>query len=112
MTTYKLHIVLTNEDRNLQFSEWSEDIEDWLLKDDGTPDTGRIFKLLQGEYGRCISKIYRDRPGQPAQPCGWFFQSRQRYEDTGLPYLRGAWCELQRVTSPAQPEHREAVEIP
>lgn len=82
MTT--LHITLTNEDKGYQFAQFSEDLEDEYT-------SGEIYRMLQREYGRCTSKIYADT-SNGVQTRGWYFESRQRYEDTNQHYLRGAWC--------------------
>lgn len=58
-----------------------------------TEDVGRLFRLSQNEWGRCISSIYVDTDAAPRK-VGWVFQSRQRYEDTGEPYLREVWVQL------------------
>ena len=66
---------------------------DWL---DRTGDTaGRIFRDSQREYGRCVSRVYRDQPDGSAKPVGWVFQSRQPYVDVqNRTYLREVWVEV------------------
>ena len=85
-----IYVSLTNETKGHRFSDWSEPVEDHLLHDDGTPDMGAIYRLAQDEYGVCRSSVYVDTPTGPRK-VGWYFESRQRYEDTDEPYLRGAW---------------------
>lgn len=92
--SYKLSFSLTNEDEGYRFSEWDEDVPDWLLTDDETPDFGAIYRECQSEYGRCQSSVYVDVNGGPPKRIGWYFVSRQRYEDTGQHYLRGAWVTI------------------
>lgn len=93
--TYRLAVTLTNEDKGYRFSEWAEDVPDWWLNDDGRPDMGRVYRELQAEYGRCTGSVYVDRAeGGPPIRVGWHFLSRQRYEDTREPYLRGAWVSV------------------
>lgn len=89
--SYRLAISLTNETEHHVFSEWTEDVADWLLHDDGTPNFGAIYREAQAEYGRCQSSVYVDVTDGPPRRVGWFFLSRQRYTDTDQPYLRGAW---------------------
>lgn len=48
------------------------------------------FRELQREWGRCKSKVYCDTP-TGADEIGWYFESRQKYEDADDTYLRGAW---------------------
>jgi hypothetical protein len=88
----EIMVSLTNETAGHIFSEWSEPVEDWLTRDDGSPDLGAIYRLSQQEYGVCRSSVYVDpAAGGPPRKVGWYFESRQRYEDTNEPYLRGAW---------------------
>lgn len=85
-----LRISLTNEDRGHLFSEWSEELDDDY-------SDGEVYRMAQREYGRCMGKVYVDpAAGGAPKPVGWFFVSRQRYEDTAEPYLRGAWVTLSR----------------
>lgn len=97
-----VRITLTNETEGYTFSEFEEDPQDWYMFDhDETIDMGALYRGLQSEYGVCRSSVYVDRAeGQPKR-CGWYFESRQRYDDTGDPYLRGAWCTVYERT-PAQ----------
>lgn len=67
--------------------EDSEPYETW------TNDTGALFRELQREYGRCVSKVYVDREGGPVA-IGWVFERTERYEDTGEPYVREVWVTL------------------
>jgi len=56
---------------------------------------GAVFRAAAGRdrsrpweaMGRCIGKVYVSE----GRPVGWVFVSRERYEDTGEPYLREAW---------------------
>ena len=52
------------------------------------------FRDLQREYGRCASKVYHDSPDGRPVAVGYFFESMQKYEDTGQPYKRGVWIEF------------------
>lgn len=109
--TYALSITLTNETEGHQFSDWTEDLDKsyWhLLTDAGEPDFGAIFRAAQEEYGRCQSSVYVDQDNAPPRRVGWFFVSRQQYEDTREPYLRGAWVTvIDRI-----PERHEYVGLP
>jgi hypothetical protein len=52
-----------------------------------------LFKSLQREYGRCVSKVYADD-----KPIGWVFEKTARYEDTGEPFTMSAWAILHART--------------
>lgn len=86
-----LNIILTNEDKGYQFSEWTEQLDSTHMGEDAT--MGEIYRAVQEEYGRCKSKVYVDVDGGPPKQVGWFFVSRQEYEDSRdhETYLRGAW---------------------
>lgn len=61
--------------------------------------TGALYRSCNGEYGRCVSKMYRDRDGKLPIVCGWVFQKRMRYEDArgNRPedhYIREVWVEV------------------
>lgn len=107
----------TNETKGHQFGQ-TEWYEPW------TDDLGRLFRSLQREYGRCMSKVYADpvkpqseraplphtplaeRPeyGPPVQT-GWYFEKRMRYEDArgNDPerdyYTRGVWVQYRHTDS-------------
>ena len=76
-----------------------------------TDDLGRLFRDLQKEYGRCISKIYVDRGRRQedntlfvlglthpitTEEIGWVFQKRVPYTDCKDTYLREVWVEYRR----------------
>lgn len=63
-----------------------------------TDDTGRLYKSLQGEYGKA-SNVYVDTTSGPVRHVGWAFTKRMRYEDArdnseGSYYLREVWVTL------------------
>lgn len=99
-----IEVVLTNEDKGYQFARFVERLDNTYMGENAS--SGDIFRAMREEYGRCTGKVYIDEPNDPAKPCGWFFVSRQRYEDTGEPYLRGAWVTVGEY-HPAIPEHVE-----
>jgi len=108
--TYRIAVTLTNETAGHCFSDFAEDIPDHLMTDDGRPDFGAIYRAVQLDYGRCTGSIYVDNPDNALRPIrvGWHFASRQRYEDTGQPYLRGAWVSVVRE----RPAVRTLVAVP
>ena len=57
---------------------------------DDTP-LSKIFRILQREWGKCVSKVYIDRTDGEVWHIGYVFQRKMRYEDTGEPYIREVW---------------------
>lgn len=115
--TYVAQVSLTNESNGYSIWDSTEDLEDWLIKDDGTPDLGAIYRLMQQEYGRCQSSVYVG-DGPTMRRCGWFFVSRQPYDDSRWrngrqtdTYLRGAWVTIAKVVEEARPRLLERVAI-
>jgi len=95
----RVRITLVNEDKGYQFYEDVEDVDETNPK--------KVFRLLQREYGRCSSKLYRDHPGRPAVAHGWVFRKRVRYTDCDEYFVQEAWCELFWE----EPAKRELVEV-
>ena len=59
---------------------------------------GELFKGLQLDYGRCVSKVYRDRKDSPPIQVGWVFQKRVEYDDCpGESYIREVWVEVSLI---------------
>jgi hypothetical protein len=50
-------------------------------------DTGKLFKHLQKEYGRCTGKVY---VGDNRQ-VGWGFEKLTKYTDSKDTYLQETW---------------------
>lgn len=63
-----------------------------------TDNRGELFRNCQKEYGRCISKMYRDYNGQ-ALFCGWVFQKRVQYDDSADYFLQETWVEIRWVVA-------------
>lgn len=97
-----IQVSLVNEDKGYIFSEWIDKLDEcsWLGDDSSMGD---IYRAYQSEYGRCQSKVYRDTTDGPRQ-VGWYFVSRQRYEDDTDTYLCGAWVTVGEYV-PGVPEH-------
>jgi hypothetical protein len=106
-TRYRILVTLTDEDQGHRFAEWDEDVPDWLMNDDDTPNMGAIYRASQQDYGRCTGSVYIDRKEGPPKRIGWFFVSRDRTGDTHEPYLRGAWITVVEET----PAVRNYVEV-
>jgi len=80
--------------------------EDWIdaTKGHGLGDSGlyepftdnikELFKNLQCEYGKCISKIYINKNDDSAMPVGWVFQKRVKYDDCNEMYILETWITL------------------
>ena len=66
-----------------------------------TDNRGELFRSLQKEYGRCVSKVYIDLEDGKAQAIGWVFQKIVQYEDTGEDFLMDTW-----VTVHSEPPER------
>ncbi len=58
-----------------------------------TDNPGELFRGMQKEYGRCISKIYIDIENI-SQHIGWVFEKISYYEDTKEPYKQQVWITL------------------
>jgi len=58
-----------------------------------TDDTGKLYRSLQHEYGRCIGKMYIDRKDS-AIAIGWVFLKRMQYSDCKETYLQETWVSL------------------
>lgn len=56
-------------------------------------NVSRLFRSLQKEYGRCISKMYVDRKDKTAA-IGWVFLKKDKYEDSNETYLKETWVTL------------------
>jgi len=62
-----------------------------------TEDLGKLFKSLNKEYGRCVSKVYQDAPDGVADPVGWVFQKRVKQSDYKPSYLQETWVTYRQV---------------
>ena len=59
-----------------------------------TDDRGRLFRDCQREYGRCVSRMYREFKDGPDRAVGWVFQGRDKYQDCDETYMREVWVEV------------------
>jgi hypothetical protein len=46
-----------------------------------TDSRGELYRKLLDTHGRCISRVYIDRPDGPPSAVGWVFQARRPFED-------------------------------
>ncbi len=70
-----------------------------------TDRPGEIYRFCQGEYGRCVGKVYIDTTDGGARAIGWIFVGRAKYEDTQEPYLREVWVTLHEKKPTRTIEH-------
>ena len=98
-----IEVTLVDEDKGHRFGTWIDKLDEysWL---DNESTMGDIYRAYQREYGRCQSKVYVDQENGPPKAIGWYFVSRQQYEDTQEYYLRGAWVMVGEYV-PGVPEH-------
>lgn len=78
------------------------------LQETFTDDTGKLFRHLQKEHGKCISAVYLDVEGKTRR-IGWVFQKLVQYDDArnNKPesfFLQEVWVELHE-SKPTLVEH-------
>jgi hypothetical protein len=80
-----------NQTKGYRFGDsgWHEAHDDSL---------GKLFKALQKEFGKCVSKVYVDKADGPPMQTGWVFEKTMEYDDAHrLPkgkdrtYIREVW---------------------
>lgn len=63
---------------------------DTVLGEDAT--LADVYRSCVGEeYGRCVSKVWKDLFTGQAEHIGYYFERRARYEDVDETYLHGTW---------------------
>jgi hypothetical protein len=62
-----------------------------------TDNRAELFRAMQGEYGRCISKVYIDVDGGSPKGIGWVFEKKIRYDDTDERYMQEVWVTLHQA---------------
>lgn len=75
-----------------------------------TDNVGCLFKDMQKEYGRCVSKVYIDRE-DGVTAVGWVFQKTMEYEDARRDqrkeerqYIREVWVNLYEECQHGDPD--------
>jgi len=58
-----------------------------------TSDKEVLFKSLQKEHGRCVSKVCVDTP-KKVKVIGWVFQKKRKYPDCDREYLCEVWVTI------------------
>ena len=103
MTALHIQETFINKTKDAQFGE--SDIYEAF-----TDDVGRLFRDMQREYGRCVSKVYIDT-ADGVKATGWVFEKRMRYEDArgNDPerdfYTREVWVTLHDAPDTVTREH-------
>ena len=65
-----------------------------------TDNLGNLFASMQKEYGRCVSKIYRDNCFDGSvDHIGWVFEKRKKYSDCQETYIQHVWVSFKQVIS-------------
>lgn len=77
---------------------WVNRTEGYTIGDSGiyetyTNDIDELFKSLEDEYGKFISKMYLESGGKSVE-VGWVFSKTDYYEDTQEPYTKETWVEI------------------
>jgi hypothetical protein len=98
----KLRIDYVNASTDSRYGEEESSLKDcWCCEtlEDGSIQAkkGDLFRMLVGDLGRCVGKVYVDGPDGSAVPIGWVFQKRAEYGDCKQTYLQESWAV---ITSP------------
>jgi hypothetical protein len=76
-----------DDEKRIIFSEWAGETWEQTM--------GELFRFCQKEYGRCVSKVYRDiATGDGTYDTkteGWVFLKRANYERGRGTYLQETW---------------------
>jgi hypothetical protein len=59
-----------------------------------TDSKGKLFKALQNEYGRCVSKIFIDDLDGKTKQVGWVFEKKQKYDDVNEFFILETWITI------------------
>lgn len=94
MATLLVRETYVNQTENYRFGD-SNWYEAW------TESRQKLFSKCQKEFGRCVSKMYRDF-SEGAKAVGWVFEKKMQYEDHGNNrppkfYIREVWVEVKEV---------------
>ena len=74
----KLQITYLQENDNGDRYHLHEEVTDL---EDTYFDPDNLYRSLQKEFGRCISKVYVDTKEQQVMHVGWVFQKRKLFRD-------------------------------
>jgi hypothetical protein len=59
-----------------------------------TDNKGDLFRSLQNEYGRCVSKIFVDESDGKQKQVGWVFEKKQKYDDINEFFILETWITI------------------
>jgi hypothetical protein len=59
-----------------------------------TDNKGDLFRSLQNEYGRCVSKIFIDDLDGKTKQVGWVFEKKQKYDDVNEFFILETWITI------------------
>jgi hypothetical protein len=85
---------------NLMVNEsWVNATKGWRCGESGVYETCvnnvyQLFRAMQKEYGRCVSKMYVDEANGKAKHIGWVFQKRRQYDDCKETYIQETWVSV------------------
>ena len=65
---------------------------------------GKLFRHLQKEYGKCVSKVYIDK-GLTVKAIGWVFEKTECYDDTHEPFTQETWVTIHTAEPTRTIEH-------
>lgn len=95
-------LIFTNESQGYTFGDEILPLDDSTTFGGEQATLADIYREAQRQgYGRCTSKVFKDICTGGAEHIGYFFVSRQQYEDCDDTYKRGVWVIVG--------EHRAAV---
>ena len=93
----KLRTVMVNKTEGYRFGD--EVIDEKDMRMDLREDKGHLFRFLQREYGRCVSKIYSEFPMGDGTYLtvthGWVFEKKMQYTDCRKTYLQETWVSIE-----------------
>lgn len=89
----RVHVTWINATEHYQRGSEVYRLNELGLATDASP--ADVYRHFLEYEGRCIGKVWIDHDRQP-EPVhvGWIFQKRERYEDTGEPFLAETWVTL------------------
>jgi hypothetical protein len=75
--------------------------------------TTELYRFCLKEFGRCKSKVMIDTKDGQVMHVGWFFERREKYEDTNETYLRGVWVTVhEKLPTKTYTEHLADISKP
>lgn len=99
-----VRLIYTNESEGHTIGDEIVPLDGATLWGDDSATLADVYReALREKLGRCASKVYRDICTAQAEHIGYFFVSRQRYEDARDPsdtYLRGVWVIVGEYRAP------------